>query len=327
MKAAVQTRYGPPEVVQVREVPKPVPKEGEVLIQVHATTVNRTDCGFRASKPWFVRAFSGILRPRRPTLGCEFAGRIEALGKGATRFSVGEEVFGFDDARWGGHAEYMTLPEDAMLTTKPEGVSFQQAAPITEGAHYALFYIRASSIGAESQVLVNGATGAIGSAAVQLIKVLGAHVTAVCRGEHFDLVKSLGADAVIDYEREDFTACGRQFDVVFDAVGKSSFGRCAPILKPSGIYTATELGPRAENPFLGLWCAKVGSIPGHDGKKVLFPLPENRKQDLGYLKRLVEEGKFRPVIDRTYPLDDIVSAYRYVESQRKVGNVVIDVTG
>jgi NADPH:quinone reductase-like Zn-dependent oxidoreductase len=324
MRAAVQTQYGPPEVVRVRDVPKPSPGEGEVLIKIHATTVNRTDCGFRAAKPWIVRFFSGLVRPKRGTLGCEFAGTIEAVGERVTRFSVGDDVFGFDDEQWGGHAEYMTISENGMLTKKPDALSFQEAAPITEGAHYALFYIRDSGIGQGTRVLVNGATGAIGSASVQLIKELGAHVTAVSRKEHFDLVRSLGADEVIDYESEDFTTCGQTFDVVWDSVGKSTFGRCAPLLKPGGIYMSSDLGPKAQNPFLALCSRLFGGIPRQDGRKVLFPIPKNRREDLEYLKRLVEEGRFKPVVDRTYALEDIVEAYRYVEAGQKVGNVVIN---
>lgn len=327
MKAAVQVEYGPPEVVRIMDVPEPSPKKGEVLIEVHATTVNRTDCGFRAAKPWIVRLFSGLTGPKRRTLGCEFSGRVADVGEGVTRFSVGDEVFGFDDAQWGGHAEYMTVSEEGMLAKKPDTISFHEAAPITEGAHYALFYIRDSGIDAGTRVLVNGATGAIGSAAVQLIKALGASVTAVCRKEHFDLVRRLGADEVVDYETEDFTRCGRELDVVLDAVGKSSFAACAPLLKPGGIYTSSEFGPRAENPFLALRCALFGGMPEQAGKKVLFPIPKSRKEDVEYLRRLVEQGSFEPVVDRTYPLADIAEAYRYVETGHKVGNVVIDIAG
>ncbi len=317
MKAAIYTQYGPPEVVQVKEVEKPTPSPNQVLIRVHASTVNRTDSGFRSAEYFVSRFFSGLFRPKLNTLGCEFAGQIEAVGKAVTLFSVGDRVFGFNDSTFGGHAEYLTLAEDAAITTIPDGLPYDEAAPITEGAHYALGNIRAARVTTGQNVLVYGATGAIGSAAVQLLKQVGAQVTAVCATRHVDLVRSLGADRVIDYTKEDFTKTGQIFDFVFDAVGKSSFGQCKPLLTEKGIYISTELGKNAENIFLAL------STPLWGGKKVLFPLPSISTDDVVFLKKLVSTGQFKPVIDRRYPLEQIVEAYRYVETGQKTGNVVL----
>jgi NADPH:quinone reductase-like Zn-dependent oxidoreductase len=320
MKAAVRTRYGPPDVVRVVDVDRPTPKDREVLVKVHAATVNRTDCGFRAAKPWIVRFFSGLLKPRVTVLGTEFAGVVEALGGGVTSFEVGDRVFGFSEDRFGAHAEYLSIPEDGSLAPMPANVTFEQAASSTEGSHYALSNIRAAKIRSGHRVLVNGATGAIGSAAVQLLKDLGARVTAVCATEHVELVRGLGADRIIDYTVEDFTKDEQTYDVVFDAVGKSSFGRCKRLLKPRGIYLSTDLGPLSSNPLLAL----ITRLSG--GKKVMFPIPpKHDRQGMRHLKEMIESGAFRPVIDRRYPLDQIVEAYRYVETGQKIGNVVISV--
>jgi NADPH:quinone reductase-like Zn-dependent oxidoreductase len=319
MKAAVQTRYGPPEVVKISEIDKPTVKADELLIKVHATTVNRTDCGFRSAKPFIVRFFSGLTRPRATVLGNEFAGVVEELGREVKSFKVGDRVFGYSDDRFGAHAEYMSISESQTLATIPENLTFEQAAPSTEGSHYALSAIRAAKVQAGQDVLVYGATGAIGSAAVQLLKNLGAIVTAVCSTENVELVKGLGADRVIDYTAEDFTQDEQSYHVVIDAVGKSTFGRCKRLLLPSGVYLSSDLGPLSQNPVLALVTPILG------GKRVKFPLP---KQDQGmarYFKELIEAGHFKPVIDRTYPLDQIVEAYRYVETGQKIGNVVISV--
>jgi NADPH:quinone reductase-like Zn-dependent oxidoreductase len=319
MRAAVQTRYGPPEVVRVSEVEKPTAKEHEVLVRVHATTVNRTDCACRAARPFFMRFFTGLTKPRATILGNEFAGEVEAVGSRVTLFKVGERVFGYNEGPFGAHAEYLSIHEDASLATMPANVTYEQAAPSTEGSHYALSHIRAAKIRGGQDVLVNGATGAIGSAAVQLLKSLGANVTAVCHTDNVGLVKGLGADRVIDYTAEDFTKDEQTYDAVLDSVGKSSFSRCRPLLKPRGIYLSSELGPGAQNPFLAL------VAPLHPGKKVMFPIPKHDRKMVGYLKDLIESGELKPVIDRTYPLDQIVEAYRYVETGQKTGNVVISI--
>ena len=319
MKAAVYTNYGPPEIVKITSVNKPAPKDDEVLIKVHASTVNRTDCGFRSANYFIVRFFSGLFRPKNKVLGCEYAGQIEAIGKNITSFKIGDRVFGFNDATFGAHAEYMVVKEDSAISTIPPDIEYDKAAAITEGSHYALCDIRAAKITAGQNVLVNGATGAIGSAAVQIIKHLGATVTAVCATKHMDLVTSLGADKVIDYTKQDFTQLQEKFDVIFDAVGKSSYGKCKPLLKSKGIYMSTELGYMSQNPFLALITPLFG------GKKLLFPIPTSSKKDVEFLKQLVVNKEFNPVIDKKYPLEQIVEAYTYVETGQKTGNVIITI--
>jgi NADPH:quinone reductase-like Zn-dependent oxidoreductase len=319
MKAAVHTRYGPPEVVQITEAEMPTVKDNEVLVKVHATTVNRTDCGYRAAKPFIVRFFSGLIRPRVMILGNEFAGKVEAVGSGVRSFKVGDKVFGYNEGAFGAHAEYMSIPEDGSLATMPQGLTYAEAAPSTEGSHYALSFIKAAKIQSGQNVLVNGATGAIGSAAVQLLKSLGVAVTATCDGKNIELVRGLGADRVIDFTAEDFTTDEQTYDVVLDSVGKSSFGRCKRLLKPGGIYLSSELGPLSQNPILALVTPLLG------GRKVMFPIPQDEQRIVRYLKELIESGEFKPLIDRQYSLDQIVEAYRYVETGRKIGNVVINV--
>lgn len=321
MKAIIYNKYGPPEVARLTEAEKPVPENNEVLIKIHATTVNRTDCGFRSAEYFIVRFFSGLIRPKNKILGNEFAGEIEAHGKDVKLFRLGDKVFGYNDSKFGAHAEYMVMAENGSITTIPENITYEEAAPITEGAHYALCDIRAAKIKRGQNILIYGATGAIGSAAVQLVKYLGAEVTAVCDTKNVELVKSLGANVVIDYTKENFTKINQTFDVVFDAVGKSSFGKCKPLLKKGGIYMSTELGYMSQNPFLALITPLLG------GKKVLFPIPSINKADVVFLKGLVETGNFKPVIDRSYSLEQIVDAYRYVETGQKIGNVVINVKG
>lgn len=319
MKAAVITRYGPPGVVHVVDVPRPIPDAFEILVRVHATTVNRTDCGFRTAHPWFIRGFTGVTKPKRTILGNEFAGVVDAAGEEVSRFAVGDRVFGYDDARFGCHAEYLAISQDAAVATMPDGREFEAMAPATEGSHYALAYVQAAGVGDGSAVLVYGATGAIGSSAVQIIKSLGAHVTAVCSGERVDLVAGLGADRVIDRTTTDFTADTNRYDFVFDAVGKCSYWQCRKILLPRGIWSSTDLGPLSQNPLLVL------ATRWSRGRRVLFPFPKIDQEMVGYLKELVESHQFAPLVDRTYPLEEIVEAYRYVETQQKIGNVVISV--
>jgi NADPH:quinone reductase-like Zn-dependent oxidoreductase len=319
VKAAVRDRYGPPEVVRVVEVDKPAPKDGELLVEVHATTVNRTDCGARAAKPFFYRLFIGLRRPRLTVLGNEFAGEVEAVGGGVTTFRPGDRVFGWSQNRFGAHAEYLAVPERGSVATMPANLSFEEAAPGTEGAHYALSMIRSAGVLPGQDVLVNGATGAIGSAAVQLLAHLGAKVTATCSTAHQDLVAGLGAARVIDYTAEDFTRDAERYDLVLDAVGKSSFARCRRLLRPRGIFLSSDLGPLSQNPVMALVTPLFG------GRRVMFPIPVQRDPAavMRHLKDLMESGAFKPLIDRRYPLDQIVDAYRYVESGEKVGSVVI----
>jgi NADPH:quinone reductase-like Zn-dependent oxidoreductase len=305
--------------VRVIEVDTPTPGDDELLVKVRATSVNRTDCGFRAAWPWFVRPWSGLVRPKAKTLGCEFAGEVKAVGREVTSFAVGDRVFGYSDPKFGAHAEFLTIAQDASVVTMPAGVTFEEVAPSTEGSHYALAYLQAVKIGSGSDVLVYGATGAVGTAAVQLAKSLGATVTAVCDTDRVAMVKGLGPDRVVDYTVEDFTQDQQSYDLVLDAVGKSSFGECRRLLKPGGAFASTDLGPLSQNPFLAI------ARPLLRGQRVLFPIPRHDQAMIQYFKGLLESGAFKPVIDRSYPLDQIVDAYRYVETGKKTGNVVITV--
>lgn len=316
MRAVVCSGYGAPDRLEIREVSQPRPGEDEVLIRVQAATVNRTDCGLLRGKPRFARLVTGLTRPRQPVMGTEFAGYIEATGAGVTKFSVGDAVFGFHA---GTQAEFMTMPASGPLATIPDGMSPAEAAPTTEGAHYALSALETVDVGAGDLVLVYGASGAIGSAAVQLLKHRGVTVTAVCDARGTDLVASLGADTVIDYTAEDFTQTGERFDVVFDAVGKNRFGRCRPLLKPGGPYLTTDLGPRAENLLLIVWTRWRGD------HRVRLPLPTDARAHVRLVRDLLAGGHLRSVVDRTYALDNIIDAYRYVESEQKLGNVVVTV--
>ncbi|MEU1516039.1 NAD(P)-dependent alcohol dehydrogenase [Streptomyces sp. NPDC005811] len=319
MRAAVHSRYGPPDVVRVVEVDRPSIGDHDVLVRVHATTVNRTDCAYRAASPFFMRMLTGLVRPRCTVLGTEYAGMVEAVGSGVTSFMVGDRVFGYNEGAFGTHAEYLSVPQSGAIATMPTGVTFEEAAPGTEGSHYALSFIRTAGIRSGHDVLVYGATGAIGSAAVQLLKHRGATVTAVCDGAHVELVKGLGADRVVDHTAQDFTRDEQSYDAVFDAVGKSTFGRCRRLLKPRGLYLSSELGPWWQNLLLPL------ITPLFRGRRVRFPFPRQDQEMVRHLRDLIGSGDFRPVIDRRYPLEQIVDAYRYVETGRKTGNVVITV--
>jgi NADPH:quinone reductase-like Zn-dependent oxidoreductase len=272
----------------------------------------------RSAEYFISRFFTGLFKPKYQIQGNEFAGVIEATGKSVTQFAAGDKVFGYNEKTFGGHAEYMTAAEEAIATI-PTGYTFEQAAPLLEGSHYALCDIRAAKVESGQNVLVYGATGAIGSAAVQLLKHFGARVTAVCNTKNMELVKSLGADEVIDYTKQDFTKTNQKFNFIFDAVGKSSFGQCKPLLTPKGIYISTELGKNGEN----IWLALLTPLGG--GKRLLFPIPTISKEDVLFFKNLAETGKFKPVIDRTYKFEEIVEATRYVESGQKTGNVVIKI--
>lgn len=317
MKAVIHDSYGAPEVLHIAEVPRPIPAKDEVLVRVRAATVNRTDCAMLRARPWFMRLLTGLLKPTRPILGTDFAGTVEAIGPQTVSLKVGDSVFGLNDEGLSSHAEYLTVSEGDAVTTMPAGISFEEAAACLEGAHYARNFINKVDLKPRDQVLVNGATGAIGSAMVQLLAAADAKVTAVCPAKHIELVKSLGASVVIDYPRQDFTTLGGHYPFVFDAVGKSSFGRCKGLLEPGGVYISSELGPGAQNPFLALLTPLFG------GRRVGFPTPVDRRASVLLVKKLIEEGKFRAVVDRTHPLEEIVEAFRYVESGEKIGNVVI----
>ena len=322
MKAIVYTKYGPPDVLQLKEVEKPIPEDNEVLINVQATTVNRTDTATIRAKPFFARLFTGLFKPKKEIPGTEFAGKIEEIGKNVKSLKVGDQVFGFDDTGSGSHAEFMTISADKAITI-PKNITFEQAAASTEGAHYAYNSIKKVNLQKGQKVLVNGATGAIGSAAVQLLKYFDVYVTAVCNTKNIELVKSLGADKVIDYTKENFTQDDQKYNFVFDAVGKSSFAKCKPLLQPGGVYISSDLGYMAQNIFLPLITPIIKPLIGH--KKTVFPIPTDTGGSLVLIKKLTEQGKFKAVIDRKYPLGQIVEAYKYVEKGQKTGNVVITV--
>jgi NADPH:quinone reductase-like Zn-dependent oxidoreductase len=319
MRAVVHDRYGPPDVLRLEEVPRPVPKDDEVLIRVHAAAVNRTDTGLRSAEYFISRFLTGLLRPKHRIPGTELAGEVEAVGPGVTEFEVGDRVFGVSSKTGGAHAEFVCLPQSAPLAHMPSGMTFEDAAAVCDGVILALSFLRRVDLEKRRKVLVYGASGSIGTAAVQLLKHFGADVSAVCSTENVDLVASLGADRVIDYTKEDFTRNGETYDFVFDAVGKLSFKRCRGSLRSGGIYGSTDLGPYWQNPFLALSTRWIGD------KRVLFPIPRYTKKDVLFVKDLIEGGKYRAVIDRRYPLEDVVEANRYVETGQKTGNVVLTI--
>jgi len=318
MKAVVQDRYGPPDVLRLAEVERPVPKVGEVLVKIHATTVCRTDTGLRSGMPFISRFFTGLLRPKR-ILGVEFAGEVEEVGAAVTEFTVGDHVFGgrgFD-----AHAEFVCIAESAPLAHKPAGMSFDEAAAVFDGASLALVCLEKAGPLEGLSVLVYGASGSVGTAGVQLAKHFGAHVTAVCTTRNVELVRSLGADEVIDYTAEDFTQNGKRYDVIFDSVGKHSFRRSRRSLKPGGTFIETDLGFMWHVPLLLL------ATMWTRGRKLKMGIARYAKKDLLLFKELIEAGKYRAVIDRRYPIEDVVEASKYVETGRKTGNVVLTVTG
>lgn len=295
MKAVVYTQYGPPSVLKLVDVAKPEPNDNEVLIKIHATTVNRTDCGFRKAEYFAVRVVGGLFKPKNTILGTELAGVVESVGKDVSTFKPGDKVFGLSTFKFGTHAEYVCVAEDKAITPMPVNMNFNEAAAVCDGMFLAYSNIKKIDFTSPKKVLVNGASGSIGIATVQLAKYFGAHVTAVCKTQAVELLKSLGSDEVIDYTKDYFTQCGQQFDVVFDSVGKSTFFKCKKILKPKGIYISSELGYMWQNVFLAL------AAPLMPGKKVLFPIPVDTKKDIFFFKQIIEEGKYKPVIDRTYP--------------------------
>jgi len=318
MRAVVHDRYGPPEVLRVGEVERPVPKEGEVLVRVHASTVTRGDAmGVRSDHYRFTRVFTGIRRPRRTNFGTEFAGRVEAVGADVSEFPVGEDVFG---VQGGASAEYVAVPESAVIATKPAGLTYEHAAAIPDGSLLALTMLRPLEPLRGKRVLVYGAAGSIGTGAVQLlVHHFETDVTAVCDTKDVTLVRSLGAQHVLDRSREDFTKNGETYDVIFDAVGKHSFRRCRRSLDRGGVYVTADLGFMYHVPLAALLTRLVGS------RRAKLGIGRYRKEDLDLVRQLVEAKKYRPVIDRTYSLDEIVEATRYVESGQKTGNVVLRV--
>lgn len=322
MKAVVYTHYGSPDVLHLEEVDQPVPGIGEILVKVHATTVNRTDNATTKGIPFFARLITGLLRPRWQTPGTEFAGEIAAVGDGVTSLQAGDRVFGFADTGCGAQAEYLTVRADHALTI-PDKVDYVQAAAGSEGFHYARNFINKVRIEPGQAVLVYGASGAIGLALVQQLKALDVNVTAVCGTRNLDLLESLGADRLIDYTREDFAQGRLQYNYVFDAVGKISFRQCRHLLKKGGVYISSDLGFMWQNMFLPMFAPVLKLI--FDNKKTAFPLPTDIPASLALEKRLMEQGRFKATIDRQFPLEKIVDAYRYVEQGHKTGSVIIDV--
>jgi NADPH:quinone reductase-like Zn-dependent oxidoreductase len=316
MRAVVYEKYGPPEVLRLAQVARPEPKEDEVLVRIRATTVTRTDTGLRSAEYFISRFVTGLLRPKNKILGMEFSGEVAAIGAGVTEFKAGDQVFGGTGS--GAHAEFVCVRENAPLAHKPAGMSFAEAAAVFDGASLALACLGKAGPLEDRSIVVYGASGSIGTAAVQLAKHFGAHVTAVCSTKNVELVRSLGADEVIDYTREDFTQSGKKYDVIFDAVGKISFRRCRRSLKPGGTYIETDLGFMWHVPLLLL-------ATRWSKKKVKMGIPHYTKDELLLVKELVEAGKYRAVIDRTYPLEDVIEASRYVETGQKTGNVVLTV--
>ena len=302
--------------MRIEDVPIPVPGDDDLLVKVHAPTVNRTDCGYRGGKPFIIRFFSGLRRPKVAILGTEFAGEVIGIGSAVTAFKVGDRVCGWCESTFGAHAEYMTVRAERLIVKIPQGRTFEEAAPSTEGSHYAFSSFRGAKSQRGQDVLIYGATGSIGSAAVQIAKNLGLNVTAVCGTDQMELVKSLGADRVIDYQTDDFTKDHQKYDLVLDAVGKSSFRRCRRLLKPKGIYSSTD----------GWWNPVLALItPLFRGRKVLFAISHHHPEGIKYLKGFIASGEYKPLIDRRYPLDQIVEAYRRAESGQKVGNIILTV--
>jgi NADPH:quinone reductase-like Zn-dependent oxidoreductase len=324
MRAVVYDRYGPPEVLRLEDVERPVPKEDEVLVKIHATTVNRLDVHTREANrrsglavSLLSRLVSGLRRPRQRILGTEFAGEVEAVGAAVREFAVGDQVFGNSGLRFGAHAEFMCVREGGRIAPKPAGMSFEEAAAISDGALNALWCLRGADVRKGQRMLIYGASGAIGTAGVQLAKYFGADVTAVCNTKNLELVRSLGADRVIDYTQEDFTKNGETYDFIFDAVGKHSFRRSRDSLRRGGCYLATD---GFQNLILARWTSRIGD------KRVVFQIPPRyAKKDLLFIKELIEAGRYRAVIDRCYPLEEVIEAARYVETEQKTGNVVLTV--
>ncbi len=321
MKAIIYTEYGSPDVLQLEEVEKPAPKDNEILVKIYATTVTATECIFRKGEPFFSRLFTGLTKPKITTLGEELAGEVEAVGKDVKLFKKGDDVFGTAGPGFGANAEYICIPEDGVLTIKPTNMTYEEAASSVDGFLTALPFLRdKGNIQSGQKVLINGASGSVGAAAVQIAKYFGAEVAGVCSASNLEMVKSLGADNVIDYTTEDFTKNGETYDIIFDAVGKLSFSRCKSSLKENGIFLEAGIGLAIFPQIL------LTSIIGGKKAKIattgLRPASE-RTKDLIFLKELIETGKIKPVIDRRYPLEQIAEAHRYVDKGHKKGNVAI----
>ena len=319
MKAIVYTEYVSPDVLQLKEVAKPIPKDNEVLIKIFATTVTSGDCRVRKADPFAVRFFNGLTKPQKITiLGNELAGEIEEVGKNVKLFRKGDQVFGQAGMNLGANAEYLCLSEDAALAIKPANLTWEEAAVIPFGGNTALHFLKKGNIRSGQKVLIYGASGSLGTAAIQIAKHFGAEVTGVCSTTNIELVKSLGADNVIDYTNEDFTQSGQTYDIIFDTTGKSPFSGCLKSLKQNGIYLRA-VHMALSSIVRGFWTSMTSS------KKVIGGVATELKENLVFLKGLVEAGKLKPVIDRRYPFEQIAEAHRYVDNGHKKGNVAITV--
>lgn len=317
IKAAIRRKYCTPSQIKVEEIAKPTPQENELLIKVFATTVNRTDCANLTAKPFIMRFVLGFLKPRQIVLGTDFSGEVVAKGNAVKAFDIGDKVFSFIDTGVASQAEYMVVSEQNVFKI-PEHVDFKKAAASMEGAHYAYTFIHKVTIKSGQNIFINGATGAIGSALIQFVKQYDVRITATCDTKNKELIKQLGADIIYDYTKEDFTTDKTKYDFIFDAVGKSTFGKCKPLLKKKGVYISSELGPYAQNVFYAM-------IAFANEKKVIFPVPFNKKETIPYIIETLRKGIFNPVIDREYNLEDIAKAYEYVITGQKTGNVIINV--
>ena len=317
MKAAVHQFYGDENAIQIKQVPLKEIQANEVLVKVAAATVNRTDCAFLTGKPAIMHLVAGLKKPRNPITGSDFAGIVKAVGEKVTKFKVGDRVVGLDTDQCHSHSEFVIISTDKGITKLPEYFSFVDAAASMEGAHYAYNFIKRIPDISTKNILVNGATGAIGSAGLQFLKYHGASVTAVCHSDHDKRIRDLGADDVIHYDQEDFTELSVKFDVIFDAVGKSTFGKCKRILTLNGLYISSEFGPKFQNPLLSL------ITPLRKGQQVRFPIPTDTNRSLQYILERLEDGSFKPLIDREYAFEEIKTAYHYVLKGQKVGNVVL----
>ncbi|SDF20876.1 NADPH:quinone reductase [Pricia antarctica] len=319
MKASIRRTYGSPDHIKIENIEKPVPTDSEVLIRVYATTVNRTDCANLTAKPFVImRLVLGLFKPKKVILGTDFAGEVVGIGKNVTSFSVNDRVFGFNDTGSESQAEYITSEEEALFPI-PEKIDYKQAAASLEGANYAYTFVHKVNIQSGHRILINGATGAIGSALLQFVKQYDVQITATCDTNNIKLITSLGADKIYDYTKEDFTNDKEKYDFIFDAVGKSTFGKCKSLLKEKGVYISSDLGPYSQNIFYAL----LSSISST--KKVIFPIPYSKHKTIPFICDLLKKEMFKPVIDREYCLDNISEAYEYVLTGMKTGNVIINV--
>jgi NADPH:quinone reductase-like Zn-dependent oxidoreductase len=316
MKAALRRKYSSPSQIKVEDTEQPIPKDNEVLIKIHASTVNRTDCANLTAKPFVMRFVLGLLKPKKVILGTDFAGEITSLGKDVNSLRVGDRVFGFADSGSESQAEYTTTTAEHVFPI-PQEIDFKQAAASLEGAHYAYSFIHKVTIQTGQKILINGATGGIGSALLQFVRQYDVKKTVTCNTKNIKRIQSLGADKIYDYTKKDFTTDTEKYDFIFDSVGKSTFGKCKPLLTKKGIYISSELGPYSQNIFYPL-------LTLLSNKKVFFPIPYNKKKTIPYISNLLENGKYKPVIDREYVLKDISEAYEYVISGQKTGNILIN---